>query len=96
MGALQAGKPALAERYGAVFGEPSFWTLVPLDARTAAMAARLEVQLSLPPQAAEDLACALASGSLCLLSADPALSHLDDGQLPGGLQRVTIRTSAGP
>lgn len=92
VGALEAGKPALAERYGAVFGEPSFWTLVPLDASTAAMAARLEVQLSLPPQPAEDLACAIASGSLCLLSADPALTALTDEQLPGGLHLVRIRT----
>ena len=92
VGALQAGKPALAERYGAVFGEPSFWTLVPLDASTAAMAARLEVELSLPPQPAEDLACAIASGSLCLLSADPALTALTDDQLPGGLHLVRIRT----
>ncbi len=92
VGALQAGKPALAERYGAVFGEPSFWTLVPLDASTAAMAARLEVQLNLPPQPAEDLACAIASGSLCLLSADPALTSLADDQLPGGLQLVRIQT----
>lgn len=92
VGALQADKPALAERYGAVFGEPSFWTLVPLDASTAAMAARLEVQLNLPPQPAEDLACAIASGSLCLLSADPALTSLTNDQLPGGLHLVRIRT----
>lgn len=96
VGALQAGKPALAERYGAVFGEPSFWTLVPLDARTAAMAARLEVQLQLPAEAAEDLACAIASGSLCLLSADPALRALDPQQLPGGFRLVSIRTQAAP
>ena len=92
VGALQAGKPALAERYGAVFGEPSFWTLVPLDASTAAMAARLEVQLALPPQPAEDLACAITSGSLCLLSADPALTSLTKEQLPGGLHLVPIGT----
>ncbi len=96
VGALQAGKPALAERYGAVFGEPSFWTLVPLDAHTAAMAARLEVQLDLPPEPAEELACAIASGSLCLLSADPALNALDDSQLPGGLHLVRIRTMTRP
>ena len=94
VGALQAGKSALAERYGAVFGEPSFWTLVPLDAHTAAMAARLEVQLGLPPEPAEELACAIASGSLCLLSADPALNALDPSQLPGGLHLVRIRTEA--
>ena len=99
VGALQAGKPALAERYGAVFGEPSFWTLVPLDASTAAMAARLEVQLLLPAPAAEDLACAIASGSLCLLSADPTLISLSSAPvpaLPEGLQLVPIRTQRQP
>lgn len=96
VGALRSGKSALAERYGAVFGEPSFWTLVPLDACTAAMAARLEVQLNLPPQPAEDLACAIVSGSLCLLSADPALSTLDTNLLPAGLQLVPIGTEVGP
>jgi prevent-host-death family protein len=95
VGALQAGKPALAERYGAVFGEPSFWSLMPLNAGTAAMAARLEVQLQLPAASAEDLACAIASGSLCLLSADPALIALAQqpgSPLPEGLQLVPIHS----
>lgn len=99
VGALQAGKTGLAERYGAVFGEPSFWTLVPLDASTAAMAARLEVQLLLPAPAAEDLACAIASGSLCLLSADPTLISLSSAPvpaLPEGLQLVPIGTQRQP
>jgi predicted nucleic acid-binding protein len=87
-GPLKAGKDALAERYRQLLTANAGWTLVPMDADIAMLAARLRLRYRLTLPDAIQVASALWHGCFALVSHNRDFGAITD--LPVlGLARAT-------
>jgi predicted nucleic acid-binding protein len=77
-GPLKAGKEALAERYRRTLTQNPGWSLRPIDADIAVLAARLRVRHALKLPDAIQLAVALEAGCHALVTHDRDFESLTD------------------
>lgn len=77
-GPLKAGKEALAQRYHQLLTANRGWTLVPIDAEIAFMAARLRLKYRLKLPDALQLGAALHAGCHAIISHDRDFSRVTD------------------
>jgi len=77
-GPLKAGNEVLAERYRTALTSPPGWTLRPLDAEVALLAARLRIKNRLKLPDAMQLAVALHEGCHALVTHDRDFGRVDE------------------
>lgn len=77
-GPLRAGKEALTQRYHQLLTANRGWTLVPIDAELALMAARLRLEYRLKLPDALQLGAALHAGCHAIVSHDRDFSRVSD------------------